>query len=132
MNPYLSKTKLIKILNFLGFFKLYGRLLVNLKTGDYWKILLSENDFKVIYSFADLQVKLLLEKSLWRNILLNLKIKVTPRKPLFLHFTQDGPEEVRLLIKWTFLILGQQKIKNPLILPATIYLCIFEEPLWIS
>ena len=132
MNPCLSKTKLIKILNFLGFFKLYGRLSVNLKTGDYWKILLSENDFKVIYSFADLQVKLLLEKSLWRNILINLKIKVTPRKPLFLHFNQNGPEEVRLLIKLTFLILGQQKIKNPLILPATIYFCIFEEPLWIS
>ena len=47
LNPYLPKTQLIKILNFLGSFKIYGRLLKNLKAGDPRKIFLPENDFKI-------------------------------------------------------------------------------------
>ena len=45
-----------------------------------------------------IKVKLLSENSLWRNILIHLKTKVTPRNPLFLHFVQCGPEDVRVLI----------------------------------
>ena len=47
LNPYWPKTQLIKILNFLGSSKFYGRLLINLKTGDFRKIFLPENDFKI-------------------------------------------------------------------------------------
>ena len=108
LNPYLPKTQLIKILNFLGSFKLYGRLLVNLKTGDSRKTFLPENDFKIcstklLISFTVLQTfKFLLENSLWRNVLIHLKIKVTPRNPLFLYFDQNSPEEVRVLINLFF------------------------------
>ena len=108
LNPYLPKTQLIKILNFLGSFKLYGRLLVNLKTGDSRKTFLPENDFKIcstklLMSFTVLQTfKFLLENSLWRNVLIHLKIKVTPRNPLFLYFDQNSPEEVRVLINLFF------------------------------
>ena len=112
MNPYLPKTQLIKILNFLGSFKLYGRLLVNLKTGDSRKIFLPENDFKIcstklLMSFTVLQTfKFLLENLLWRNILIHFKIKVTPRNPLFLYFDQNSPEEVRVLINLIFFNFG--------------------------
>ena len=81
LDPYLPKNHLIQILIFLGSFKLYGTLLLNLKTEDSRKMFLPENDFKICstkllvsFSFEDLQVKFLLEKSLWRNILIHLKI----------------------------------------------------------
>ena len=128
LNPYLPKTQLIKILNFLGSFKLYGRLLVNLKTGDSRKTFLPENDFKICFtkllmSFLVFQTfKLfLLKNSLWRNILIQLKIKVTLWSPLFLHFAQNSPEQKRVLINLIFLILGLQKMKNALMLPTNIY-----------
>ena len=47
LNPYLPKNYLIQILNFLGSFKLYGTLLLNLKTEDSRKMFLPENDFKI-------------------------------------------------------------------------------------
>ena len=110
-------------MNFLCSFKLYGRLLVNLKTGDSRKIFLPENDFKICFTkllmpFIVLQtfkVKLLLENSLWRNILIHVKTKVTPRNPLFLHFVQYGPEDVRVLTNLIFLnfgLAGDQKSFN--------------------
>ena len=75
--------------------------------------------FIVLQTF---KVKLLLENSLWRNILIHLKTKVTPQKPLLLYFVQYYPEDVRVLINLIFfLILGKQEIKNPSMLPATIY-----------
>ena len=61
---------------------------------------------KLLMPFIVLQtikVKLLLENSLWRNILTHLKTKVIPRNPLFLHFVQYGPEVVRVLITLIFL-----------------------------
>ena len=69
-----------------------------------------ENDFKtclpeLLIQFIVLKtfrVKLLLENSLWRSILIYLKTKVTPRNPLFWHFVQDVPEEVRVLINLIF------------------------------
>ena len=56
--------------------------------------------FIVLQTF---KAKLLLENLLWRNILIHLKTKVTPPKPLFLHFVQYGREEVRVLIDLIFL-----------------------------
>ena len=102
---------------------LYGRLLVNLKTGDYRKIFLPENDFKICFTkllmpFIVLQtfkVTFLLENSLWRNILIHLKTKVALRNPSFLHFVQYGLEEVRVLINLIFLnfgLVGYQKSFN--------------------
>ena len=104
-------------------FKLYGRLLVNLKTGVSRKIFLPENDFEICFTkplmpFIVLQtfkVKLLFENSLWRNILIHLKTKVKPRNPLFLHFLQYGPEDVRVLINlifFSFGLAGEQKSFN--------------------
>ena len=61
------------------------------------------------------KVKLLLESSLWRNILIHLKKKVTPGNPLFLHFIQYGPEDVRVLINlisFNFGSEGDQKSSN--------------------
>ena len=55
--------------------------------------------FIVLQTF---KVKLLLENSQWRNILFHLKTKVAPRHPIFLHFVQYGPEEVRVLINLIF------------------------------
>ena len=40
LNPYLPKTQMIKILNFLGSLKLYERRLVDLKNGESRKIFL--------------------------------------------------------------------------------------------
>ena len=68
--------------------------------------------FIVLQTF---KVKLLLENSLWRNILIHLKTKVTPRNPLFLHFVQYGPEDVRVLTNLIFLnfgLAGDQKSFN--------------------
>ena len=78
------------------------------------KIFLPENDFKICFTkhlmpFIALQtfkVKLLFENSLWENILIHLKTKVTPRNPLFLHFLQYGPEDVRVLINLIFFSFG--------------------------
>ena len=106
--------QLIMILNFLYSFKLYGRLLVNLKIGDSSKIFLSENDFNICFTkllmpFIVLQtfkVKLLLENYLLRNILIHLKRKVTRWSPLFLHFVHYGPEDVRVLIDLIFFNFG--------------------------
>ena len=47
LNTYLPKNHLIQILIFLGSFKLYGTLLLNLKTEDSRKMFLPENDFKI-------------------------------------------------------------------------------------
>ena len=47
LDPYLPKNHLIQILIFLGSFKLYGTLLLNLKTEDSRKMFLPENDFKI-------------------------------------------------------------------------------------
>ena len=89
-----------------------------------------ENDFKTCFAkllipfivLKTFRVKLLLENSLWRSILIYLKTKVTPQNPLFWHFVQYGPEEVRVLINLIFLKFWVSKeIKNPLMLPATIY-----------
>ena len=87
-------------------------------------IFLPESDFKICFTnflmpFIVLQtfkVKLLLENSLWRNILIHLKTKVTPQNPLFLHFLQYGPEDVRVF----------QCCLQPYMF------CIFEQPVWIS
>ena len=49
-----------------------------------------------------LKVKLLLENTLWRNILIHLKTKVTPRNSLFLYFVQYGAEDVRVLLNLIF------------------------------
>ena len=96
-----------------------------------------------------IKVKLLLENSLWRNILTHLKTKVIPRNPLFLHFVQYGPEVVRVLITLIFLqFLVSRRSKflqwkksnqkswrssrRSKVLPATKYFLHFEQPLWIS
>ena len=58
------------------------------------KIFLSENDFRICSKklltpfivLGTFKVKLLLENSLWRSILIHLKTKVTPQNPLSLHF----------------------------------------------
>ena len=55
--------------------------------------------FVVLQTF---RVKLLLENSLWGNILIHLKTKVTPQNRLFLHFVQYGPEKVRVLANVIF------------------------------
>ena len=76
LNVYQTKTQLIKILNFLDSSKLYGTLLVNLKSGSCRKLFLAENDFKTCFVellmlFIVLQTfrfKLFLENSLWSNI----------------------------------------------------------------
>ena len=68
--------------------------------------------FIVLQTF---KVKVLLENSLWRNILIHLKTKVTRQNPLFLHFLQYGPEDVRVLINLIFLsfgLAGDQKSFN--------------------
>ena len=59
--------------------------------------------FIVLQTF---KVKLLFENSLWTNILIHLKTKVTPWNPLFLHFLQYGPEDVKVLINLIFLSFG--------------------------
>ena len=113
--------QLIMILNFLYSFKLYGRLLVNLKIGDSSKIFLSENDFNICFTkllmpFIVLQtfkVKHLLENYLLRNILIHLKRKVTRWSPLFLHFVHYGPEDVRVLIDLIFFNFGLAEDQKP-------------------
>ena len=59
--------------------------------------------FIVLQTF---KVKVLLENSLWRNILIHLKTKVIPRNPQFLYFIQYSPEDVRVLINLIFFNLG--------------------------
>ena len=61
LNTYLPKNHLIQILIFLGSFKLYRTLLLNLKTEDSRKMFLPENDFKIcstklLMSFIVLQI----------------------------------------------------------------------------
>ena len=69
------------------------------------------------------------ENSLWVKSLAN---KSNSQELPFLYFYQYDPKEVRVLTNVIFLVLGQQMIKNPLMLPGTIYFCIFVQPLWIS
>ena len=66
--------------------------------------------FIVLQTF---KAKLLSENSMWRNILIPLKTKVTPRNPLFLHFVQYGPEDVRVLINLNFLNFGLAGDQKP-------------------
>ena len=61
----------------------------------------------------------------------SLANKRNSQEPPFLRFLQYDPKQVRVLTDLFFLVLGQQ-IKNPLMQHATIYFCIFVQPLWIS
>ena len=61
----------------------------------------------------------------------SLANKRNSQEPPFLRFLQYDPKQVRVLTDLFFLVLDQQ-IKNPLMQHATIYFCIFVQPLWIS
>ena len=99
---------------------------------------------KIIRQFYDIIKRVLYlsyifsENSLRSNILNHLQTKVTPTNPhSCISFFQYDPKVVRILINLIFLVLGWQMIKNYLfnyylMQPATIYFCIFVQPLWIS
>ena len=84
--------------------------------------------FIVLQTF---KVKILLENSLWRNILIHLKTKVTPQNPQFLYFIQYSPEDVRVLINLIFFNLGLSGESFNAVCNH-IFFCIFEQPLWVS
>ena len=67
------------------------------------------------------KVKRFFENSQWSIVLNHLKINLTAYNPLFLHFPQYDPEEVRVLANLFFLLFDYQIIKNPLMLPAYIF-----------
>ena len=91
------------------------------------------NDFHIFHRYADLQSSAFYWKLTVEQHFKSLANKSSSKNPnSCIFFSIYNPKEVTVLKNLISLFLDFQMVKNPLMQSATIFFCIFAQPLWIS